>query len=441
MTLTRRKFAGLSALAMAGISARALFPETILAQSRRIAASDKINVGLIGCRNMGWSDLRDFLQIPEVECIALCDIDQSILNQRSADVEKIRGKRPQLFNDYRRMLELNDLNVVIIGTPDHWHCLMTVDACMAGKDIYVEKPLANSIAECNIMAVFAKKYNRIIQVGQQQRSGGEWQDAIALVRSGKLGKVSRIKCWANFNYAVVRPGNVTTVPEGVDFDRWLGPAPERSFDNARFHGSWRMFWDYGGGLMTDWGVHLLDMALWAKDVSTCPKKVFASGGKYFYPDSMNETPDTMSVSFEYDDWTLNWENTAGIESGPWGRNYGVAFIGTNGTLVADRSNYEVFPERNRDKLRMEEVPMRKSDGNSHLLHVQNFIDCLKTRQTPVCSIETGRMAAIVAHLGNVAYRSGTILKYNHADQNFGNNKAANKLLKPAYRSPWKFPKP
>jgi predicted dehydrogenase len=317
---------------------------------------------------------------------------------------------------------------------------MTVDACMAGKDIYVEKPLANSIAECNIMAAVAEKYDRIIQVGQQQRSGGEWQDAITLVRSGKLGKVSRIKCWANFNYAVIRPGNVTTVPEGVDFDRWLGPAPKRSFDNARFHGSWRMFWDYGGGLMTDWGVHLLDMALWAKDVSSYPKKVFASGGKYFYPDCINETPDTMSVSFEYDDWTLNWENTAGIESGPWGRNYGVAFIGTNGTLVADRSNYEVFPERNRDKLRMEEVPMRKSDGNSHLLHVQNFIDCLKTRQTPVCSIETGRMAAIVAHLGNVAYRSGTVLTYNQASQDFGRNSEANKLLKPAYRKPWGFPK-
>jgi predicted dehydrogenase len=200
-----------------------------------------------------------------------------------------------------------------------------------------------------------------------------------------------------------------------------------------------MFWDYGGGLMTDWGVHLLDMALWAKDVKTYPKKVFASGGKYIYPDYANETPDTMSVSFEYEDWTLNWENNAGIETGPWGRNYGVAFVGTNGTLIADRSNWEVLRERNRDKYRMEEVPVRKNDGNSHLLHVQNFTDCMKTRQSPVCSIETGKMAAIVAHLGNIAYRTGTVLTYDQVRQDFGRKREANKLLKPVYRKPWEFP--
>jgi predicted dehydrogenase len=439
MKLSRRRFTSMSAVALAGISTEASFSYNLLASARNIGPNDKINVGLIGCKNMGWGDLQDFLRIPEVECIALCDVDSKSLNQRATDVEKIRGKKPQLFKDYRKLLDLKDLNVVIVGTPDHWHCLITVDAIKAGKDVYVEKPLANSIAECNIMASAAKNYNRIVQVGQQQRSGGEWQDAISVVKSGKLGKVSRIKCWANFNYGAVRPGTITTVPDGVDFDFWLGPAPERSFDNARFHGSWRMFWDYGGGLMTDWGVHLLDMGLWAKEVSSFPKKVIACGGKYSFPEYANETPDTLSVTFEYNDWVLEWEHNAGIESGPWGRNYGIAFIGTNGTLVADRSKWEVYPEGSKDKLRMEIIPARKSDNNMHLLHVQNFVDCLKSGQTPACSIETGRMAAIVAHLGNVALRTGTILEYNPVNQDFGNNKAANQLLLPVYRKPWVFP--
>jgi len=435
MNISRRSFARMGAIAAAGITVHS----SLRADWNPLGANDRIHVGLIGCKNMGWSNLFDFLQSTDVSCMALCDVDEHWLNTRAKDVEKMRGTKPALYKDYRKMLELKELDAVIIGTPDHWHCLMAVDACYAGKDVYVEKPLANSIAECRAMVFAARKNQRVIQVGQQQRSGSEWRDAISIVKSGKLGKINRIKCWANFNYAAVKPVPDTSIPPGIDFDLWLGPAPERTFNQARFHGSWRMFWDYGGGLMTDWGVHLLDMALWAMDVRELPEIVTASGGKFAYPGYANETPDTLNVSYQFNDWVLDWENNAGIQSGPWGRNYGVAFIGSNGTLVADRDNWEVFPEWGENSHRMEPIPKRLTDNQSHVNHVYDFLNCMKSRETPACSVETGSLVASLAHMGNIAFRTGTRLILNRTDNDFGSNKEANQLITPVYRSPWKLP--
>ncbi|MFA7155273.1 MAG: Gfo/Idh/MocA family oxidoreductase, partial [Proteiniphilum sp.] len=215
--------------------------------ANRTGANDKINVALIGCRSMGWGDLSDFLIHPGIDCVALCDIDRDVLNRRAADLLKLRNKKPALYGDYRKMLERKEIDAVIIGTPDHWHCLQMTDACAAGKDVYVEKPVANSIAECDAMVAAAKKHGRVVQVGQQQRSGNHWHEMKRYIDSGKLGKIAQVNVWANFNYAaILNPVADSPVPPGVDFDFWLGPAPARSFNQKRFHGSWRMFWDYGG---------------------------------------------------------------------------------------------------------------------------------------------------------------------------------------------------
>lgn len=439
MKISRRDFTRLSAAAAVGTGLGTILPSPLKGSSS-VSPANRINVGLIGCNSMGWADLNDMLLNPEVNCIALCDIDRNVLENRSSMLVKEKGVKPELYGDYRKLLERKDLDAVIIGTPDHWHCLMTVDACAAGKDVYVEKPLANSIGECYAMAAAAKKYNRIVQVGQQQRSGPEWKEAIDLVRSGVLGKVSLIKVWANFNYAAVKPSHDNRLPEGVDYDFWLGPAPKRPFDRLRFHGLWRMFWDYGGGLATDWGVHLTDMALWAKDIyNKAPDAVYAAGGKFRFPDYANETPDTMSVTYSFSDWTLTFESNAGIETGPWGRTYGVAFIGSNGTLVADRDNWEVIREKDGDKPRIEAIPKRISKNEMHVLHTKNFIDCLKTRKVPVCDIETGKTAAVFTHLGNIALKTGNSLIYDWEKAAFRNNKDADKYIKPVYREPWKFP--
>lgn len=414
-------------------------PRFAKAARKKSLASDKINVALIGCRSMGFGDLENALKQSGVECVALCDVDSSILTQRQADASKLQGKAPQVYKDYRKLLENKDIDAVIIGTPDHWHCLPFIAACQAGKDVYVEKPLANSIAECSLMVEATRKYKRVVQVGQQQRSSDHFQKAMELINSGKIGQLRKVNIWANFNYAIGMP-NIPDepVPAGVDYDTWLGPAPLRPFNKTRFHGNWRMFWDYGGGLMTDWGVHLLDMALWAKNITQPPLAVTAAGGNFAYPNHAHETFDTLSVSYQMKDYTINWENTAGIEKGPYGIGYGLAFIGNDATLVINREQMELFPEIVDAKPKVAALPMQ-TGKDSHEEHMKNFIECIRNRKDPACPIENGRLVAQYAHMGNIALRTQSRLEWNEGNKDFGQNRAANALITPNYRAPWQLP--
>lgn len=402
--------------------------------ARPMGANDRINVALIGCRNMGWGDLNDALLRPEVRCVALCDVDRKILEDRAAELEKRTGVKPDLYGDYRKLLERQDLDAVIIGTPDHWHCLQMVDACAAGKDVYVEKPIANSIGECDLMVKAAKKYGRVVQVGQQQRSATLWNSMKKYIDSGKLGRIAKVNVWANFAYArITNPVPDQEPPQNVDFDFWLGPAPQRTFNPKRFHGSWRMFWDYGGGLITDWGVHLLDMALWGMNVKGMPNRVMASGGNHQDPLNYAETFDTMSVVYEFDDFIINWDNVT-IETGPYNKNYGVEFVGENGSLVANRESWEVLPFKDRVEP-FQSLP----DYLDHRDHLANFIDCMKKREmNTACTIDNGALCAKYAHLGNISARVGSDIVYDDVRKKF-NNKDANKLFIKEYRKPWKLP--
>ena len=230
------------------------------------------------------------------------------------------------------------------------------------------------------------------------------------------------------------------MPPEVDYERWLGPAPERPFNVNRFHGSWRFFWDYGGGLMTDWGVHLLDIPLWTME-GKMPKSVSSVGGIYAYPDHAIETADTQSVLYEYEDLTLEWDHAGGLNKGIYGRNYGVAFIGNNGTLVINREGWEVIPEMEAgtNTPKIEAIPLQAPDPLDHQKHVANFIACVKDRNRPICDIEDGRNAAVLAHMGNIAYRVNDRLLWDASQHNFPNHSAANALIKPDYRAPWQFP--
>lgn len=433
--VTRRDFLKkMGTLAMAG----AVSPSLVNAKSPKasvMGANDRINIGLIGCNSMGWTDLLNAINVPGVECVALCDIDKNIINRRAAELTKNKGTKPELYGDYRKLLERKDIDAVIIGTPDHWHCLQLVDACAAGKDVYVQKPIANSIAECDMMAKAAKHYNRVVSVGQQQRSAKLWIEMKKFIDSGQLGHISRVNVWANFRYAaILNPAKDSPVPEHIDFDMWLGPAPERTYNASRHHGSWRMFWDYGGGLLTDWGVHLLDMALWGMKVDHMPNRVMATGGNWAYPDNFAETFDTMSVIYEFDDFVMTWNNTT-IESGPYGKNYGVEFVGTNGTLVANREGWEVYPLQGKC-----EAAKCSPDYQDLTLHHTDFYNCMRTRNMQTaCTIDNGAMCAKYAHLGNISARVGSALVYDNDKQRF-DNKEANKLIKPTYRKGWEFPK-
>ncbi len=439
--MERRKFIKKSSVITAGATILPIIPGTAHAASRIIGANEKVTVGVIGVNGMGMSDLRTFLQQEGVECAALCDVDRNVLEKRATETTELQGKKPDLYGDYRKLIERKDIDVVIIGTPDHWHCLPMVEACEAGKDVYVEKPIANTIQECNIMVKAARKYDRVVQVGQWQRSDPHWQNAVDFVSTGKLGKIRTVKVWAyqgwmGVNLPVVPDG---PAPDGVDYDFWLGPAPKREFNKHRFHFSFRWFWDYAGGLMTDWGVHLLDYALYGMN-EYVPNSVMSSGGKYAYPDDAKETPDTQYAIYEFDDFGLVWESAVGISGGSYGRDHGVAYIGENGTLVVDRQGWEVIPDSTKDELRMEGIPLTTRVGGSGLnLHVQNFLECIKTREKPKADIEIGAHIARFAHLGNIAYKTGRKLYWDGEKGKFTDDDKANEMVKAKYRGPWKLP--
>lgn len=442
MSTTRRKFLKQTST-VAGAS---LLASPLMAFHKNYSPNEKLLVGVIGANGMGWSNMSAHFQIPGVECAAIADVDQNVLDRRAADAEKVQGKKPQLFKDYRKMLEMKELDAVIIGTPDHWHCLTFCDALSAGKHVYQEKPLANSIEECNVMLKAAQRHGKMVQIGQWQRSGTHYEHAIDYVRSGKLGNIRLVKVWAYQGW--MKPVNVVPdgpVPSGVDYDMWLGPAPKRAFNNNRFHFNFRWFWDYAGGLMTDWGVHEIDIALYAMN-AVAPKSVMASGGKLAYPDDASETPDTLQTVFEYENFNMLWEHATGIDGGNYGKTEGIAFIGNNGTLVVNRGGWEIHPETERKddivQYKIADLPdQSRGNANYVLFHAQNFVNSIKSNDSSKlkCGIETGSIAAINAHMGNVAYKTRRKVYWDKDKGMFKNDAEANALIKANYQNGWKLP--
>ncbi|MFT6369681.1 MAG: putative dehydrogenase [Maribacter sp.] len=447
MALDRRAFLRKGTAGLAVTGASFLFPMELLAAVRRkVGPNDTINIGLIGCKGMGFSDLVSMLKMGDTNVIALCDVDENVLQARTIDLEKAGIKKPKWYKDYRRLLENKDIDVVVIGTPDHWHCLQLTDALQAGKDVYCEKPIANSIQEANIMLNYVQSSDRMVQIGQWQRSQPHFVDAINFVHSGQLGEIRLAKAWAYMGWMKPVPIAVDSgVPKGVDYDMWLGPAPKRDFNINRFHFNFRWFWDYAGGLMTDWGVHLIDYALYGMKAGT-PKSVMALGGKFAYPDDASETPDTLQTVYEYDDFSILWEHATGIDGGNYGRNHGIAFIGNNGTLVLDRHGWEVIPEKEFQGWDTEGIPkieavsFDKGSQSGLDLHTANFIESVKNRDASKLNapIKVGYDAALVSHMGNVAFKTGDRIYWDEATGLF-KSETANELIKANYHNDWKLP--
>src|SRR5882757_1529377 len=380
-------------------------PFSLLRQ--RVSSADQINVGAIGLNGMGWADLSAALKLPGVNVVALCDIDKNVLDKRMDDLSKMKvdTSRVKTYGDYRKLLERKDIDVVIIGTPDHWHALIMMEACQAGKDVYVEKPVGNSIGECRAMVAAQQKYNRVVQGGQWQRSQQHFKDAVDFVHSGQLGNIRTVKVWCYQGW--MKPGPVvpdSAPPPGVDFATWLGPAPKRSFNSSRFHFNFRWFWDYAGGLMTDWGVHLLDYGLLGMKADV-PKSIAALGGNFAYPDLYEETPDTLTTLYEFDGFNLVWDHAMGIDNGSYARDHGIAFIGNNGTLVLNRGGWEVIEEKQSKNKVLS--PLVKSSDSGIDEHWENFVGVIRSgrKEDLHCPIDAGAHVATVAQMGNISFRS------------------------------------
>ena len=442
---TRRSFlreaaTGIGAAALASVPTRA---SSAVSQDRVTGSNRRIRVALVGCGGQGNGDLRAMLR-SGAECVALCDVDDAQTARTAKALDADFMQKPDLVTrDFRRVLDRKDVDAVIVGTPDHWHAIPTVMACQAGKDVYVEKPLALTIGEGRVMVNAARRHDRVVQMGTQQRSARHFADAIDYVKGGALGKIRVVKTWAYQDWM----GNIPRVPDGepppgVDYDTWLGPAPKRPFNRNRFHFNFRWYYDYSGGLMTDWGAHMIDIANWGMGVKA-PLAATSVGGKFGFPEDAEETPDTQQALWEFEGFSMIWEHATAIGQGPYMRDHGVAFHGNNGVLVVDRGGWEVLPETEtkggRKAYRMAGEPRRGASGDMHLEHVRNFLACMDSRKRPNSDVEIGHNSMIACHLANIAFRTGRRVQWDKAGERIVGDAEAQKLILKPYRAPWTLP--
>ena len=411
---------------------------SLLNRSAIIGANDRLRFGAIGINGMGWADTKALLKVSNVELVAICDVDQNVLEKRKTELDK-KGISVKIYSDYRKLLEQKDIDAVVIGTPDHWHALMMIHASEAGKHIYVEKPIGNSIGECRSMVGAQERYGNVVQVGQWQRSQQHFQDAVNYIKTGVLGPIRTVKVWCYQGW--MRPDPIvanSAPPIGVDYKSWLGPAPIIPFNSSRFHFHFRWFWDYAGGLMTDWGVHLLDYALLGMEASL-PESIVGLGGKYAYPNLAEETPDTLTTLYEFDNFNLVWDSAMGIDNGSYGRDHGIAFIGNNATLILNRGGWEVIEERQSENKVAK--PLVKPSDNGLDKHAQNFIDAIRsnTPQSVNCSVQQGAHVATVAQMGNISYRSGQKVVWDQNASQFTDSAINREYLTSKYQNGYLLP--
>ncbi|MGQ9673699.1 MAG: Gfo/Idh/MocA family protein [Candidatus Aminicenantales bacterium] len=411
---------------------------------KKVSPNDKISIALIGSGGMGKTDLSAFLSQSEVECLAVADVDEKHLAEGIELAEKARQKKPDGYKDFRRIIDRKDIQAVVIATPDHWHALPTIYACQTEKDVYVEKPLATTIAEGRAMVNAARTYKRIVQVGTQQRSAKHFLDAVSFVQSGQLGRIRLVRAWAYLDWkgSIGSPPDESPPPH-LDYDFWLGPAPQRPYNPMRVHHNFRWFWDYSGGLATDWGAHMVDVVLWAMNEE--PLSAASTGGKFGFPEDLRETPDTQQALIKFSTFSLLWEHMIGCGVGPWQREHGVEFHGENGICVVDRGGWEVYSETDKFKqaervFRLMPKPRQGVAEDFHLAHIQNFIECIKTRQKPRADVEIGHKSIAVCHLANMAYRLERTIRWNPEKEAIIGDPQAQRLVDRPYRKPWALPK-
>lgn len=445
----RRQFLQHSAVG----AAAATFASSALAQDapRKAPASERLRVGCVGVGGRAAALVHGFASLKEVEVVRICDIDRRRLDGAATALEKRTGKKPAADTDFRRLIDDPSIDAITVGTPDHWHAIPTILACLAGKDVYVEKPDGHNIVEGLRMVAAMRKNRRVVQMGTQSRSSRHFLDAMEFIRGGALGRCLVAKAWeSGMQGDIGRPAD-SEVPDGVDYDTWLGPAPKRPFNIRRFHGTSKWFFDYGTGDLGNDGVHRIDVARWALATALeakgegplplLPHTVSAAGGKWYF-DDMQEWPDTLQVDFQYDLGPGKPGRVLTYEMRVWnpypylGESEGVAVFGDQAYVVIGNGGWRAFGKDGK-------TLFEKSGGIDDLAHFQNFVDCVKSRRKPNADLETiGHPSSFFCHAGNAAWRTGRKLTIDAASESFAGDGAAeaNALrTRPEYRKPWVLP--
>lgn len=394
--------------------------------------SDRINVGFIGLGTQGTSRLKEFLEHPDVNVAALCDVDESRLRRAAQVVESRNGSRPPTFGDFRKLLELREVDAICMATPDHWHALTTIYACQAGKDVFGEKPLCRFLWEGRAMVKAAAENKRITQLGNHIHNDvPNYRRVVEIVQSGMLGKIDRVHCWKKSALRGIGNPPDETPPKELDYDFWLGPSPQRAYNPNRSHGRFRNFWDYSGGVFIDFWCHISDIAYWALDLRA-PKSVSAVGARTL--DDNGETPNTLDVLYEFPGpltmtWNIHPRGLPGFEE----RDKGCVFQGSEATLVVDYETRDLYVK---GKL-VPDFPAPPQTIPDSPGHVREFLNAVKSREVATCNIEYAHRLTKAGLLGNLAYRTGRRLSWDDDKEQILGDSTAQQLADGQYRKPWK----
>lgn len=449
--LSRREFLGSSTgAALAAATVVEQVQAVTAPQTSSSATAGKLRVGCVGVGGRAGYLCDTFSKHPQAEIVAVADIDSRRLPEAIAKIAANQGSKPQSFTDFRQLLALPQVEALVIGTPDHWHAIPTIMACQAGKDVYVEKPDGHNMIEGKRMVEAQQKHGRIVQMGTQSRSSRHFLSAMDYIRSGKLGRCLFASAWESGKQGSIGKPADSQPPEGVDYDFWLGPAAKRPFNPARFHGNWRWWFDLGTGDLGNDGVHRLDIARWALSTAIeaqggaplgLPRSISASGGKWYF-DDYQEWPDTLAVTYEFagsPGCVITYEMRVSNPYKFLDEPEGAAVFGDQGYIILGNRRWRAFGPK--DKLLHEE-----SGDYDDVAHIQNFIDCVRTRQRPNADLATvGHLSSVMCHAGNIAWRVGRKIFLDPKSETFvlpdaAPDTAANALCGRAiYRAPWLLP--
>ena len=426
---SRRRFLGRAALLAAA---------TPLALTARLhgadAPSNRVRIGAMGTsRNQlgddgrGTTLAKELASLPGVEIAYVCDVDQRNVEKAIASVMQNQPQKPQGVTDFRRILDDQSVDALIIATPDHWHAPAAIAACGAGKHVYVEKPCSHNAQEALWLVEAARKYDRVVQHGTQRRSWPGVREAIGRLHEGVIGRVIAGRCWYLNDRPSIGRGKATVVPDWLDWPQWQGPAPRAEFRDNVVHYNWHWFWRWGTGEVGNNGVHTLDVVRWGLGVDA-PRRVTSNGGRYRYGDDQ-QTPDTNLVTFDCADRTITWEGRSWGKRAPWSPENEIAFYGEKGMLAIHGGGYRVYDADGQE--------IDKGQGNAgNLGHLSNFVEAIRGNATLNAEIAEGAKSTLFCHLANIAYRTGHTIDYDGRRQQIIDDAEAMKLWSREYEPGW-----
>lgn len=431
MTFDRRKFLAGSVAASVAVASPAV---------HGARANKKYRTALIGSGWWGMNILRTGIEAGESDVVALCDVDQRQLDKAAKDVEDMTGKTPKQYRDYRDLLGQENCEIVIVGTPDHWHPLIAIAACNAGAHVYVEKPVGHTIKEGRAMVKAARGNDRVVQVGTHRRVSPHNMWGIEFLREGKLGEIGMIRAFVHGGGGAGTPTPEEDPPKELDWDMWCGPAPLRPYSKAIHPRGFRQFLDYANGTLGDWGIHWMDHITWWSGDQLYPKSVSSTGGRHIKRDS-TDSPDTQVVHFEFEDFTAVWEHRRYGANQSEKHPLGIYFYGTAGVLhIGWRNDGTTFYPANRGKEPVNVPPQLHKPDDQNIPELwANFLDSIKKKKRAVCDIEIGHRSTSLSLLGMLSLKLGRSVRWDGEKEVIIGDPEANEMLRRDYRQPWEYP--